>query len=82
LQRLPIRSIKRAQVIGKVILDKHPALAHFGSRYTASLGAAAEFFGMQLEKSGSLFKIKRLHDGRPNVYGTHEYRSLKPSSVP
>jgi len=61
LQRLPRRRIKRAQIFGKVILDKYPALADFSGGHTACLGTAAQLFRVQLEKVGSLFKIKRLH---------------------
>jgi hypothetical protein len=69
LQRLPVASIKRAHVIGKVRFEKHPALAHLGGRNTASLGTAAQFFGMQLEETGGLFEIKRLHVTLPMLWG-------------
>jgi hypothetical protein len=58
---LPVGSIKRAQINGKVSFEEHPALAHFGGRNTASLGPAAQFFGVQFEKRGSLCEVERLH---------------------
>jgi len=65
LQRLPVRSIERANVIGKVRFKEHPALAHLGGRNTALFGAAAQFFGVQLEKHGSLCKIECFHIRSP-----------------
>jgi len=60
-QRLPGSSIERTYVTDKVIFDENPAFADFCCGYTPDFGAATQLFRMQLEKFGSLFKIKRLH---------------------
>lgn len=61
LQRLPIGTIKRAQVLGKVFLQKDPRAADLGAGDSASLGALAEYFRVDAQKCGRFFESESVH---------------------
>jgi hypothetical protein len=61
LQRLPRGTIERAQMGGKIILQKHPGAAHLGPWYASRLGALAQFLGVNAEKPCGLLKVERTH---------------------
>jgi hypothetical protein len=73
LQRLPGTNIKRAQVGGKVVGQKDPGAADFGTGNTTNFGPATQFLGMKSEESGGLDEPKgawpvnhrRWHAGKP-----------------
>lgn len=46
LQRLPLISIVRAHIFGKVVVDKNPRFARLGSGQLAELGAPPYFLGV------------------------------------
>ena len=61
MQRLPRGTIERAQVGGKIILQKHPGAAHLGPWNAARLGTLAQFLGVDMEKVRSLAEVKSTH---------------------
>ena len=61
MQRLPRGTIERAQVGGKIILQKHPGAAHLGPWNASRLGALAQFLGVEVEKTRSLVKVESAH---------------------
>ena len=61
LQRLPVISILRADIGGKVFLQEHPAPADPGCRNQPCRGALSEGGRMQFEESGSLVEIECEH---------------------
>ena len=51
MQRLPRLRIGGSEVGRKVILEKHPGAANFGTGDDAKLGATAELFGVTAEEN-------------------------------
>lgn len=61
LQRLPLISIVRTHIFGKIVVDKNPRFARLGTGQLAQLGAPSHFLGMHLEKCRGLCQIERAH---------------------
>jgi len=58
---LPRRRVERAQIVGKIGLEEHPALARLGGRHQAEASPAAHFLRMHPKKGGSFMQSERLH---------------------
>jgi len=58
---LPSRRIERAQIVGKIGLDEHPALARLCGRHQAEASSTADLLRMHPKKGGGLMQSKRLH---------------------
>jgi hypothetical protein len=63
LQRLPETNIKRAQVGGKIVGQKDPGAADFGTRNATALYTPTQLFGMHPEEFRRLPEPKRTHSG-------------------
>ena len=61
LQRLPVISILRADIGGKVFLQEHPASADPGGGNQPCGGMLSEGSRMQLEEGGGLVEIECKH---------------------
>jgi len=61
LQRLPLNSIVRTHVVGKVVFDKNPCLAGLRAGQQTQLGAAAYFLWVHMEEGGGLVQIEGMH---------------------
>jgi hypothetical protein len=59
---LPRRSIKRTQILGKIVVDKYPTLSDLGTGGQAQLRAPAQFLGVELEEYCSFGEGERFHD--------------------
>lgn len=61
MQRLPRGTIERAQVGGKIILQKHPGAAHLGPWNAPRLGPLAKLLGVEVKESRSFMKVESAH---------------------
>jgi len=62
LQRLPSDRISRAQELGEIWLEEHPAAPGLRARNETALGARAQFFRVHAQERSSLSEIERPHD--------------------
>jgi hypothetical protein len=51
----------RAHVFGKIVVNKNPCLARFGTRQQSQLGTPTHFFRVHVQESRSLLQIERVH---------------------
>jgi hypothetical protein len=61
LQRLPRGTIERAQVGGKILVQKHPGAAHLGPWDASCLGPLAQLFGVEAQELGGFLEVKGAH---------------------
>jgi hypothetical protein len=58
---LPRRSIKRTQIVGKIVVDKYPALPGLGTGSEAQFRAPAQFLRVELEEYRSFDEREGFH---------------------
>jgi hypothetical protein len=51
----------RTHVFGKIVVNKNPCLARFGTRQQSQLGTAAHFFRVHVKEGSGLLQIERVH---------------------
>ena len=61
MQRLPGTTIKRPQIGGKILFNKHPGAPDFRAWHAPRFGSMAQLFRMDFEEQGSLDEPKRAH---------------------